>query len=318
VWLCTALQVVGLLASEHAVTVPVLLAVIVVCTQPRDRWRRLARDIVPSVLVVAAYGLAKIWYFVRVRPVYPGYRMGFDIVVWLQHLGQYAVACFNVATLLPGVEAVSAFVGGALVALLAISVWQALRRRGPWSLLAAGLAIFVVSLAPVFPLRTHYKDHYIALAALGLALALVAACQFVTRRWRGLTVSIAAAALLLDVASSGRAWRQNPTFALVTNGGDYAAAWVQAVIQAARTDGRGSAVLVPNNPVTASVFVLGQAQDYFPSLPSRVILVKPGTPAASSTPGVMVERAEDLPPDAPLPGWEPRWAALRWLARTEH
>ena len=48
VWLCTALQVVGLLASEHAVTIPVLLAIIAACAQPRAQWRRLACEIAPQ------------------------------------------------------------------------------------------------------------------------------------------------------------------------------------------------------------------------------------------------------------------------------
>jgi hypothetical protein len=135
--------------------------------------------------------------------------MGFDVLVWLQHLGQYAIACFNVATLLEPTERAATFVGGGLVLLLAISIWQSWHRAGAWSLLAAGLGLSVVGLAPVFPLRTHYKDHYIALAALGMALALVAVCQLMTRRWREITVAIAVSVLLVDVVTRGNAWRQN-------------------------------------------------------------------------------------------------------------
>jgi hypothetical protein len=128
-------------------------------------------------------------------------------------------------------------------------------------------------------------------------------------------VAIAVSVLLVDVVTRGNAWRQNPTFLLVTNGSLFGAAWVQAVSEAARSDGRGSAVLVPNDPVTASVFVMGEAQTYFPSLPAQVVLSKPGQAAAATAPAVRVDTVVDLPPDAPLPGWDPRWDALRWVAR---
>lgn len=310
-WCCAGLQVICLLASEHAMTAPVLLAIVTLCTQPRPRWRRCAIDLVPALLVVAAYGVAKLVYFARVRRISSAYSVGLDVGVWLLHLGQYALACFNVTTLLRPGEATATIVGAGLVALLALAACLAVRRSGAWPLLAGGLAFFVVSLAPVFPLRTHYKDHYVGLAAFGMGLAVVAVCQLITRRWRGLAASIAAGVLLLDVATAGRAWRDNPIFRLVVGGSKNAAAWVGTLQQVALRDGNSLTVFVPRDPTTSTVFSMGEVQRYFPSLPGQVVVFNPGRLPAAAANGIVIHRAAALAPGRPLPGWEPRWAILR-------
>jgi hypothetical protein len=313
-WLCSALLILGLLASEHAVTLPLLIAIVGIATAPRARWRQHAIELVPLVVIVAAYGLAKLVYFVAVRPISFGYAVGLDVRVWLEHLGRYAIAAFNVATLLRPNDVSCRILGAGLVAMLLISALVARRRGGPWVLIGAGLAFFVVSLAPVFPIASHYKDHYVGLPLLGLGLAIVATCQLMTSRWRELTAGIAGALLVLDLATGHRAWKQKTDLHLVVDDGRRSADWVETLQMIAQRDGSERPVFVPQDPTTLMLFGMGRVQEYFPSLPARVALFVPGKLGNAAQGATVVETTADLPARRALPGWDTRWAFLRRLA----
>jgi hypothetical protein len=313
IWICTLLQIVGVLASEHAATLPVLLLIVTVLSEPRQRWRRFALDLVPILCVVAIYTAAKLAYYLRPDPFDRGYHIGVASDAWLQELGRYATACFNLATLQHPSMDTCRMIGGLLVLLLSVGLIQSLRGARAWRLLALGLAMFVVGLAPVLPLHNHYYAHYVGLPAFGMGLSLVALCQLTTRYWSTAAALIAAAVLIFDVATDGRAWRDNDIFRLMVNGSEFAADWVETAQKVAYADGPTPPVFVPKDAVSTSVFAIGKTYTYFPGLPELVVVSKPARVPLAASDGIMIEKIATLPRLRQLPGWTPRLGFLRWM-----
>lgn len=314
---CAFLQICGLLASEHATVGPVLCAIL--ATVRREPWRRSAAGLAPASILVAAYLLAKVWYFVAIRPIPGPYAVTFDVRIWSKHLGQYLIACFNVLSLWPPPEAGYLPLGVGLLALLLVALWRSQRGAEAWRLLAGGILIFAVSLGPVLLLRNHYYDHYVCLPAFGMALAVLAACQLISKHGKRLALGLASVLLVIDVATAQRAWRQDSVFRLVINGSTSAALWVKKVQEAGRQG--ATEVVVPRNAITNSVFAGGEFDTYFPAMP-RVRRYSGERPPAAGPAQAVVS----LPPfapspplglDNPAPGWERRWDWLRRLARFE-
>lgn len=310
---CTLLQMVALLFSEHAVAAPILLA-IMASSVYREPWRQAARALAPSGVIVGAYLVGKLWYFTRVQPVWGAYALTLDVRTWLQHLGQYAVACVNALTLLNLRESTCLWIGASLVVLFLFAAWRSYRGGEPWSYMAAGIAVFVVSLAPVFPLRTHYKDHYVSVAALGMGLLVLGLCQLVSRYWRWLALALALVVVLLDAQTQGRAWRQNQIWQLVVNGSQTTAQWVGAVQHAAAQSAGSVEVLVPHDPMANWIFAIGQAETFFPSMPARVTSFDRQRPPQPREGQVVVRGPSGFRRGQPLPGWDARWDWLRRLA----
>jgi hypothetical protein len=313
---CAFLQVVGLLCSEHAAVAPALLLIAGRLSPLGVAWRQDLRALLPSAALAGAYLAAKAWYFSFNRSFGSAYTPTLDPTTWVQHCGQYFVASWNVLTLLaPGPDA-SPWIGWFLAALFAVAAHRGAAGDGRWTLVAGGLALFAASLLPVVVLRTHYKDHYIAVAVTGAILALFGIFQLLTRRWQWLAIGLAAGVVLLDVSTDGRAWRENETLRLVVNGSRHSATWVQTVERVAAERGPDAVVFVPRYPATATIFLTGRAHTYFPSLPPNLVVFNPRRPPAPARRRVVltVNDARGQPIE-PYPGWNARWEWLRQLAR---
>jgi hypothetical protein len=309
--LSTLLVAAGLLASEHAVVGP-LLALILGTVHRREPWRAVARDMAPAAALTAAYVAAKVWYLATASV--PGaYALTPDMGVWVDHLGRYLVACCNAAVLFAPREPAARSVGVVLVLLLAASAGLAARRVEGWSWVASGLGFFVVALLPVLVLSTHYKDYYVAVAALGVVLAAFGIFRATTSRWRELAVGLAIAVVGLDLYTGGRAWRENDLFNLVVHASRLGARTIEDVRQAAARDGV-TEVWVSRASITEWIFQIGQAHTVFPSMPQQVRLYEPGR-RPFALPRRAVLPLPQGPPAEPYPGWDRRWDWLRRLAR---
>lgn len=309
---CTALQVLGLLASEHALIGPVLLMTLAIAR--REPWRRSAPALAPVCVVVAAYLGAKLWYFTYVGPASGAYAVGFEPVRLAQQLGQYFAACFNVLTVRHFGESAFLNLAIGLVALLLFAAWRAVRGGSEWRLVAAGLVVFTASLGPVIVLRTHYFDHYVCLAAFGAALAVLGCCRAMTRHGNALAIALAAALFAYDLWTGERAWRHNQVFRLVLAHSEYSAGWVAAVQKATREGRQIEEVFVPRHPVTKDVFFVGMVHTYFPGLPPKTTLYEHSQRQAAGEGRAVLSGADRLPRNARQPGEDPRFDWLRRLA----
>jgi hypothetical protein len=314
---CTILQVLGLLASEHAVAGPALLATL--AAMRREPWRRAAADIAPSAVVVAVYLIAKLYYFLYLR-TFAGqmtlwtYGLTPDVRIWVQHLGQYLVACFTPLTLWSPGEGACLALGAALAAVFALGTWRAYRSDGPWDLIAGGIALFAAALGPVLFQRARVGSPYVCVAALGAALAVVGGCGLAGRHGRALALAVALAMLLLDERTAERAWRQSDLFRLVTFGGDLAADWMATIPHGAGGPAADVEALVPADPTTTMLFKVGQVQTFFPGIPRRVTLYDPHNPPVPKAGQVVLDKPIVIDSPGAFPGAERRWNWLRRLA----
>lgn len=314
---CAVLQVLGLLASEHAVVAPVLLALVSVFRPRREARRVIWRHLAAPSVAVGVYLVLKIYYFAYVRAFAPGeaYRPGSDGAGWLVRLGRYAIASLNATALLPLGERAWTGVGALLIAVILFAVWRALRGEERWRLLALGGSLFVTALMPVLPLRDHYYDYYIGIAAAGAAIAIVGGCALVTPRWRDLSLALAGGIVLLEMVTGGRAARSAPGYRFYLSVAGASAQWVATVQRVGADQTQVAEVFVPRDPLTQVLFEVGQAQRLFATHPPRVALYDPAQ-APMPAPSRLVLQGP-LPPVAhngQLPGWQPQWGWLRRAA----
>jgi hypothetical protein len=317
---CAAVQVIALLCSEHAVSGPVLLAI--VAAMQRESPRRALRQIAPSAILVAGYVIAKGYYLVVARPPAAAtalvpYALTGHPAIWVQHLGQYFIWCFTPLVLWELSERTALLLGCALLETLAFATWRAARRAGPWDLVAGGGALFVAGVMPVVPLASRFGSAYICVAVLGAAWVVIGTCRLVSRHGSLLALVFALAMLIVGFHTDERAWRREDVFELVVNGSLSAAAWMETARAAA--PGQPVELLIPETPVTLMLFQLGEVQTVFPEMPERITLYRGDTPP-QPRPGQMVVRKETvLTPPGQFPGAERRWDWLRWLAaRRDH
>jgi len=315
---CTVLQVVALLCSEHAIVAPVLVAAVDWAARRGESWRQRLRLLAPSVAVVAIYASLKVWYFARFPMIKEGYETNTDLIDWITRAGHYALGAVNALQLTRGAEPGDGglVLGMALLIVLAVALWQGRRGVAAWRLIAAGVAIFYGALLPVLPLTAHFFDYFVGIAALGLAVAVIGICQLLApRHWAGIVLGIGIALAAFDIATGQRAVRHDPIFDLVGGGSRAAASWLNAVSRA--TDVTVKEAVVPTNAVTEAVFKMGHAERLFPKLPPLVIVQPRGQRPAAIPFRAIVPRDD---PEAQLravtlPGWTPRYAWLRAFAR---
>jgi hypothetical protein len=312
--LCALVQTVALASSEHAVAGPALL--VVLAAMQRESARSALGAIAPSAILVGVYLVAKLYYFMFVRPPIALFILdtngpSWDVTLWLEHLGQYLVQCFTPLALWAPDPTIARLFGSGLVVILALATWRAYRSQGPWVFVAGGIALFIASLSPVFPQRAQFGSPYICTAVLGAAWLVIGLCQCLGHNGRWLALAVAIAMLVIDRNSGERAWRDPRVFRLVVNGSLGAARWMETARSAARAG--YDDVLIPEDAATKTVFIMGRVQTFFPEMPSRVTLYDP-----SKTPPHQPEQAI-LPSPVPLttpydfPGAEPRWNWLRRL-----
>ena len=312
--ICTLLQVCGLLASEHALVAPLLCAIVGLARS--ERRSEIVATLLPSAILVAAYTIAKLIYLRTAPPSTGAYDLGFSPRSILEQLGRYVCACFNALALQSFDSTTTFWIGMALVVGLALAILGAVRGSAAARLLAAGIALFGASLAPVLALSSHYYDHYIGTAALGMTIALIGLAQLLTRHWPWVTVAAALALLSVDLQTDGRAWRKNEIYQLVVQGSIAAASWVEAVQHVAAEHGQDVEVLVPTDRLTNNIFAVAEAETFFPAMPARVRRVRLGEkiqPAAhqawAQPRSIML--GQRLPFWAPQRGWLRRLAGAR-------
>jgi hypothetical protein len=311
---CTVMQAIGLLCSEHAVVGPLLLVILALLSPRRESRREAVRGIAPGAVLVAGYLIAKVWYLSHTTRRAPGYALTLDPTQWFLHVGRYLAHAVNAIALLDLSEADLTWIGVALAAAGLVAAWRVLRGADQWALLATGLAVFGVALAPVLGLRAHLYPQYVALAALGPALAIVGICRLATRHWRVLSLVCAFALLGVESISGGRAWAHDPIYHLIAKPPN-ARLWLQAAQRTAEVVDPATEILIPRDKGTAYLFAFAQVQTFFPGLPRNIRLYDPRRPPAMHR-GVFVLAGprESLDASRPVPGCEPRWDWLRRAA----
>ncbi len=311
---CTILQILALLASEHAVVAPALLALIGWGARPDESWGRRWRLLAPLLIVVGAYAVLKVAYFAS-RPPVGAYAVNANPVRWLEAGGHYALGSINwfkgYRAEYPGQD--SRIAGAALLLVAIAAAWRATVVGGAWRLLTIGIGVFAIALLPVVALDHHFYDYFVGVAALGPALAVVAACQLISHRaWPSLALAAGLALVVYDAGTGQAAERSDRIFLLIERGARTSASWVQGVADATGPEIRD--VAVPRDSVTDSVFAVGHAERVFPHMPARVSLIPEGR-EAWRIPGravVFPDRRRDDVPE--LPCWDTQWAWIRALA----
>lgn len=311
---CTLLQICGLLASEHAIAAPVLCAIASLLR--RESIRPLLIAVAPSATLVAIYSIAKLLYL-RTVPVVTGtYTVNFVPSAMLEQIGRYVGACFNLLAVQGVGAGTNVGIGVGVMVLLLLAVWAGWRGSDGARLLAAGIAMFVVSLTPVLVLRSHYYDHYICTAALGATLAVVGFCRMGSaRHWPWLALGCACALLIVDVANGGKAWRENKIFLLVVRGSLNCASWVEEIQRVTTQQGGPFELYVPINAATNSLFAYGQAHEFLPGMPARVTRFNAERIFKPAPWQVIIRSAPTIRFGQPLPLWDARWEWLRRFAR---
>jgi hypothetical protein len=307
---CTALQVIGLLASEHAVSLPLLLAVLA-----GREWRRNNRALVGPAVCVGLYLLAKLYYFMFQRRLVPGegYAPHMNPIDWIGQLGRFTSAMHEGLFVLPLGARAHFVLGGLVLGLIGV----ALRRRrqsDAWNTVATGGLVLLVGLLPVLPLVRHSFDYFIGIAGLGAVFAGIGLARVVTSRgWVPLVATIAFATSMWNLVDAHVMPDANREAAQIRITAAWSARWVWSVEQAAR-DGTVAEVAVPRHGLTDLVFALGHAERLLLPRPVRVILYDNRPPEGGAERVVLSEPPAVVPADARLPGWQPRWDWLRDLA----
>jgi hypothetical protein len=313
--LCALAQLAALLSSEHGVEGPGLL--LVLAAMRREVPRRVLAAIAPSALLVMGYLAMKLYYFVILRPASAvialgTYSLTLDVTIWLEHLGQYLVQCSTPLALWEPSDRTALLLACGLLGGFALACRPAYRKGGAWSLVAGGIAFFIVALAAVFPQRARFGTPYICVAVLGVAWAAIGLFELTGRHGRWLALAFALAMVVLDGASDQQAWRSPSAWRLILNGSFGSARWMETVRRAALAGNND--ILVPRDAITQTLFRMGRVQTFFPEMPERVTLHGPHH-ARRARPGQIV-LTKPVPLTAPsqFPGAQRRWDWLRRLA----
>lgn len=298
---CTLLQAVALLASEHAVVGPLLLAMLEWATPERRRWR----DLIGPAALVVAYLLAKAIYFASTGMPGGGYALSLDPRVWVTSLGYYAAACLNLLALNAASPQDWTRLGVAVL-LIALATAAAALRAPRWRVAATGWGVFITALLPVLPLADHRYAYFIGLAGFGAWLAVVATLQQLGRWWRPLVLVLCGAVLITDWSTKEAAARDS-IFHLVVKGGRTAGLWYAAVDVAAR-DPSTQLIFVPKTKVTEMVFDSRHSERLFMQRPLLVVLYpQPEPPPVPPSVAVVRFPPDPLPPGYAWPGSGGRW-----------
>lgn len=304
------LQTIALLCSEHAVTVPVLLAVIAAFGPRRESARAALRRLAPALLITAIYLAVKLVLLAGAGPAPSAYEMRLAPAEWLTNLGRFAVACVNMLVLADLSPAALRAVGAGIVVAAAVAAVLAARGWTACRLPALGLLIFLVGLAPVLPLINHYYDYFVGIAALGMVLAVVGVCRMVPMAGPLLGAAAVAAVFIVDVRTCDAAAQQNPVQRLFIESSVAATRLLMDLGNTAPPDPSEAVIAVPYSMITEYAIRLGHAQEMFFSAPLQVWLAS--SPADATRlglppppPGARLLNIEPAPDDV-LPFW---WSA---------
>jgi hypothetical protein len=282
----------------------------------RESPRAALAAITPSAVLVAAYLGVKFYYLFFLRPpvvaiVMTNYALTFDVTIWIEHLGEYFAQCFTPLALWGPSPPSAIFLGCALAIALAAAIWRAYRTDGPWVLVAGGIAVFIASLAAVFPQRTHFGSPYICTAVLGAAWLIVGFCRLIHCEGRWLALAFSILMVVVDSSTGGRAWRRQRVFRFVVDGSLAAERWMATAQRGARAG--YDDILIPEDPVTDFVFRMGEVETFFPHMPSRVTLYDPAKRPKPQVNGALFRAPVPLTTPYQFPGAERHWDWLRRL-----
>ena len=311
---------IALLASEHAVSFPLVLALAAVLLQPHGRnWRRIVLEQAPFHIIAGAYVAAKL-YYVRygldrafpqsgaVEYLQAGYRMSLDPLLMLDHLGTYVGFSVNVIYGLVKWHSLTLLAGALVVVAAVIATVAVLTGRWtarPLRVATFGLDMFVVALGQVLVLPAHVFSYYVGIAALGMALALVGFCHSLPRLSSIAPWVLVAVLLVVHVRFTATSVRDSEEFRFFHGFSQTAVRWLYTLSVYADNP-LVREVVVPIGDVTHAVFNVGLAHRLFLCAPYPVRTVE-NIDQIPSLPGRLIVRAPEL-----LPSHHQRsWAWLR-------
>lgn len=312
-WLqASVVLVMGLLASEHAVTLPIAWTVLVLLGPERWAPRDAIRTLALPWTIMAAYLAGKAWYTHVVLAATPlkaavfwkGYEIDLTPRPLLTTFGRYLTQAVDLLYD-PRLEPQAGYrLGVALVVAATLAGLVVLvRRETPRAarVAAIGLVLFVVGLGPVGLIPKHYSIAYVGIAALGSALALVGAAWALPRVGPAVGVAIAAASLVVYVQQVHVAVRKEKEIRLMNALSEQALAWLSTV-EARTAAGDVHEILLPREGQNGRMF--GSAHRMFLCAPYTVRTVHPTALPVTSVPGRLVLRTPDrLPPERADGAW---------------
>jgi len=314
------LFVVALLASEHAVSLPLVLTTAAIVLEPSPDWRRIAREQAIFYVIGASYVGAKLYYLRHWLPldfpnpagrayVQAGYGISLNPLSVLRQLGQYVGFSIDCAYGLLGSEAWVLTVGCLLAGLSALSTGCVVAGRWttrPLRVATFGLDMFVLALGPVLLLPAHLYSYYVGIAALGMALALVGFARLLPRLSVLGPWALVGALMVVHLVSTTTLVRRSEEFRFFDSFSLAAARWLFTMSVVAEHQ-RLDEVVVPQNGVTQMVFETGRAHEVFLCARYRVRM-SDAIDAVESRPGRIIIPEPWLLPQPQGPGL---WGWLR-------
>ena len=262
------LFVIALLASEHALSFPIVLTLASLLLAPRCDWRRMAREQASFYLIAVLYVGAKLVYMRYIMPYtspFPGtrYSLSLDPRLLLAHIGLYLRYGIDALYAMQAEEFPTLFAGIAATLIATVATLCAVFGRltsRPLRIATFGLDLFIVTLGPVIVLQEHQYSYYVGISALGLALLLIGLTSALPRLSVVATCALATGLVLVHVFSTAAAVRQGFDFRLFDGGSESAAGWLYAMTMIRSQT--ANEVVLPKNPVTEWL-VGGDAQKVF-------------------------------------------------------
>lgn len=266
---CFVLQVLGLLAGEYAIILPILLLLASTLGPRRENPLLALRQLTPLMGIAAAYGIVRIALHWQVD-LSPAYAPQFAPWAWLASVGRYASATAGSLTLLQMTDLQNRLAGAGIVGAIALLTPLVLRGASWPRLPLLGLTILVVGVAPVLPLTAHAYDYYVGIAALGMAVLLVGVADALAKR-RGLAaMAVALLSVAVDLATCDRAAQANTTVLEIRGGQAVAGAAAAGLRWTEGLAGPTREITIPRSPVTDSMIDGARAEVLFMANPRRL------------------------------------------------
>ena len=264
--LCLILFVVALLASEHAVSLPLVLTLAGVLLEHPD-WHRMSKELIGFYAIAAAYVGAKLYYlYAGLDPLMraylqSGYGITLDPRLVFGHLGRYVGFTLDVAY---GsvTDAWAGVLGVGVVALAALSTgcvvagrWTGRRVR----VATFGIDVFVVALGPVLFLKAHLYSYYVGIAGLGMACAVMGFASIGPRYARYVPSVFVLVFLATHVMVTSTEVRKSEEFRFFYGFERAAAVWLYTLAQLPAQEGIDE-VVIPRDGVTEIMFERDHAE----------------------------------------------------------
>ncbi len=248
---------VALLASEHAISLPIVLTLASTMLPDHVDWRRIVREQAGLYLIAGSYAASKLYYMYVVMPrtLSPGayayadliYGLKLDPLSALRNLGKYFSYTTSI-TYGPALGARSMVVIGVLVTTVAAASTLIVLRQRPapaWLRNAAfGMSCFMVSLGPVLLLGTHAPSYYVGIAAFGIALAITSLARSLPKLPAAAPLVLASLFVVVHLTSTAARVRSGLDFRIFDEYSERSASWIYTLATLTR-ETRPSEVVIP-------------------------------------------------------------------------